>query len=421
MLDRVLATRSLLPEHDLSFLGDAPVVFHCHHFNLFLDQTIDDALGSEAGTALRFEAARDAVHHALSSISARMGLVTPAEKLELATMLFAATGHGRIEILVDGTGTGTGRGSWLHYGFAWHEKYGAMVRRRFPADAFAAGALAAAAEVAHGLPVGSVHCAETKCFATRHSQCEFTLTRTTPPPAALARPDVSVALTRGALQPSFTGLQEERIATIAKGLRDFTAGVAGDQRGLVEAFGVFITMHLTSYFNRISYDAWKHVQAKAPSALSSFEALLRESGHVCVFNTFGGIMLSPEWEGMVGPLTGDHHETIENCLAIGRALGFGHWTLQAFEPGKKLVIRTPSTYESSYWCAREQPATQGMCFFLQGAALATMQLAERVPWTARPQLTQAFYNDLFRTGVPWTVRETSCISRGDAYCEVVVE
>ena len=70
---------------------------------------------------------------------------------------------------------------------------------------------------------------------------------------------------------------------------------------------------------------------------------------------------------------------------------------------------------------REKPASQGMCFFLQGAALAIMQLQQRVAWTQSPKLTQDFYNDLFRKGVPWRVRETSCISKGDASCEVVVE
>lgn len=417
MLDRILATRSLFPEHDLAFLGDAPTVYHCHHFNLFLDQTIDDALGAEAGTRLRTVAARDASHHLLSALVKQLDLVTPAERLEMAAILFAAMGHGKLELLTGANG-GTGRGSWLHYGFAWHEKYGATVRRRFPADAMAAGFTAAATEVAYGLPRESMDCTEHQCLAMRAPHCEFSLK---PGVSEPPQTDVGVEQARATLQASFDGLHEERIATIAKGLRDFAGGVAGDERGLVEAFGVFVTLHLASYYNRVSYDAWNHVRERAPSSLPVFEALLRESGHVCVFNTFGGILLSPEWEGMVGPLTGDATEIVTGCAAIGRALGFGHWALQELDPGKRLVLRTPSTYESTYWQVREARATQGMCFFLQGAALAIMQLAERVPWTSQPHLTQDFYNDLFRKGVPWEVRETSCISRGDSACEVIVE
>ncbi len=417
MLDRILATRSLLPEHDLAFLADAPVIYHCHHFNLFLDQTIDDALGQEQGAALRTRAARDAAYHLLGSLIKRLDLVTPTERLEVASALFAAMGHGRLEILTQPTG-GEGRGSWLHYGYAWHEKYGAAVRRRNPADAMAAGWLAAATEVAYNLPRESMGCTETQCIAMRAPRCEFTLK---PGTAEAPEADVGVAATRAILKPSFSGLHEERIAAIAKGLRDFAGGVAGDERGLVEAFGVFVTLHLATYYNRISYDAWNHVAKHAPASLPVIEALLRESGHVCVFNTFGGILLSPEWEGMVGPIQGDATEIVTGCAAIGRALGFGHWTLEELVPGKRLVMKTPSTYESSYWLTREGPAKQGMCFFLQGAALAVMQLAERVPWTEKPHLTQDFYNELFRKGVPWTVRETKCISRGDAACEVVVE
>lgn len=417
MLDRILATRSLLPEHDLAFLADAPTIFHCHHFNLFLDQTIDDALGPEQGAALRFRAARDAAHHLLSGLIRRLDLVTPTERLEVAAALFAAMGHGKLEILSNPQG-GEGRGSWLHYGFAWHEKYGAAVRRRFPADAMAAGWMAAATEVAYGLQRESMECTEKACIAMRAPRCEFVLKPGKPEAPEI---DVSPAQVRAAIKPSFTGHHEERIAAIAKGLRDFAGGVAGDERGLVEAFGVFVTLHLATYYNRISYDAWNHVREHSPASLPVIEELLRESGHVCVFNTFGGILLSPEWEGMVGPIVGDPTEIVTGCAAIGRALGFGHWTLQELVPGQRLVLRTPSTYESAYWVTREGPAKQGMCFFLQGAALATMQLAERVPWKDKPVLTQDFYNELFRKGVPWSVRETSCISRGDAMCEVVVE
>ena len=70
--------------------------------------------------------------------------------------------------------------------------------------------------------------------------------------------------------------------------------------------------------------------------------------------------------------------------------------------------------------SREGRATEPMCFVLQGAALAIMQLIERVPWAERPTLNQEFYNQLFRNGLPWQAEETQCVSRGDPMCEVVV-
>ena len=47
--------------------------------------------------------------------------------------------------------------------------------------------------------------------------------------------------------------------------------------------------------------------------------------------TFGGIINSPEWEGLVGRPGGDPEEIVNGCLSIGRALGFGHWTIESFE------------------------------------------------------------------------------------------
>ena len=409
--------RTYLPEHDLMLIAGVPAVYHCHHFNLFLDQTIDDALGPKAGVELRFAAARDASHDLLAALTAREGASTPVERLELAAKTFAAMGHGRLAFAAD-AGGGAAHGDFLHYGFSWREKYGHTVRRRTPADAFAAGFAAAAVEVAYDLPRESMGAVERECVAMRAPRCEIALVPGAP---AAARAPVREAELRRFVRPSFSGEREEAIAGVAAGLRDFTAGVAGDERGLVQAFGVFVTMHLAGYYNRVSFDALHLVEQRAPRSVGVFEELLRESGHVCVFNTFGGILLSPEWESLVGPLTGDPLGVVEGCLAIGRALGFGHWTLGAFEPGRRLVIRTPSSYESAYYLARHGESTRASEYFFQGAALAIAQLAHRVDWKGRPRLTQEYYDRLFHDDQEeWKPEQTRCIACGHEVSEVVV-
>jgi hypothetical protein len=415
-MEKVAAQRSLLEGHDLSFFADVPVVYHCHHFNLFLDQTVEDALGGKVSAAVRTEAAREASYELLSGLTRAVGADTPAERLELARTVFAAMGHGRLEVLAGKEG-GRARGEYLHYGYSWQQKYGSVVTRRRPADMFAAGFAAAALEVAFDLPRETVASEETTCIAMRSPTCEFDLT---PGEQASPRTRVDRTACGAVVKPTFTGQEEDRISTIASGLRDFTAGVAGDERGLVQAFGVFVTLHLAGYYNRISYDTIKRVAEVAPKSEPVLAALLRESGHVCVFNTFGGIILSPEWEGMVGPVQGDVEEIVSACCAIGRALGFGHWTIGELVPNERLVLRTPSTYESGYCVTRNGVSGASRCYFLQGAALAMMQLAHRVSWRESPELTQEFYNDLFRRGVPWKVEETRCVCRGDEMCEAVV-
>jgi hypothetical protein len=398
-------------------LAGTPAVYHCHHFNLFLDQTIDDALGSTEGPALRFTAARHASHDLLASLVEREGAATPVERLELAAKTFAAMGHGRLAIVADASG-GTAHGDFLHYGFSWREKYGQLVKRRLPADAFAAGFAAAAIEVAFDLPRESMGGVEQACVALRAPRCEFAFA---PGIAATPPPHVGDAECRANVRPTFGGQREEAILAIASGLRDFTAGVAGDARGLVQAFGVFVTMHLAGYYNRISYDTLHLLEKRAPRSVGVFEDLLRESGQVCVFNTFGGILLSPEWEGLVGPLTGDPAQVVEGCVAIARALGFGHWTIAEFEADKRLVLRTPSSYESAYYLARHGNSTRASEYFFQGATTAIALLAHRVDWKSRPKLTQEYYNALFRAGTPqWKAEQTACIACDDARSEVVV-
>lgn len=414
-MERVNGLRSLLPSQDLTFLAGVPYVYHCHHYNLFHDQTIDDALGEELGTKVRTRAAHNAARELLQAIAERLGAETPIERVQLAQNLFAWMGHGTLKLDVEATG-GRAEGSYLHYGYSWTEKYGARVRRVHPADAFAAGFAAAATELAWNLPAGSITAVEEKCLVLRDSGCSFQLRPSTPFEAPRR---VDQAAVEPHVAPSFGGLEEETISAIADGLRGFLSGVRGDQRGLVQAFSVFVTAHLSNYYSETIYEAVHQLEKSQPGSVSVAESLFREAGQVCVFNTFGNILLSPEWEGMVGAPTGDPMNTLTGCCAIARGLGFGHWTLHAFSP-KELVLRASCNYEAPFYLSRYGKSDKARCYIFQGAALAMMVLAMKVKWTEQPKLTQDFYISLFRGKIPWKVRQTQCQTRGDAIAEVTV-
>ena len=406
------------PRLSMDFLGEAPVVYHCHHFNLYLDQTIDDALGPDEGLALRTRAARGAAYQLLSSVYARLGALSTSEKLEIAHELFQAMGQGRLELLGDKHG-GIAHGEYLHYGFVWREKYGTTVRRTHPADAVAAGYAAGALAAIYDLPANAFDVTETRCYAQRAERCRFTLE-----PAESPGPLLGVAGRGPIIETTSTGLpggrREERILTIEAGLRELLAGVRPDERGLVQAFGVFVTRHMANYYNRLAFDALSHVKARAPRVQPMLEGLLRESGHVCVFHTFGGILNSPEWEGLVGRPSSDTCDVIDGSVAIARALGFGRWTIEECDPGKRFSMRAPATYESAYYRALSQPSTHPVSYFMQGAAMAIMQLANAVDWSGEVRLDHDFYLSLFKKGVPWKVEQTRCTAMGDPFDEVVV-
>lgn len=408
--------RGFFSEQSLTFLGGVPYVYHCHHYNLFHDQTIDDAMGDVEGVKLRTKAASNATREALLALTRAAGAVTPVERLQLASALFSWMGHGNISLEVSDQG-GIARSAAPHYGYSWKQKYGAKVKRSEPADAFAAGFAAAATEVAFELLPGSIASVETACVATRDAECIFALTRV--PPTG-TRPQVLEAQVRASVGTPEAGLDEARIAAIGAGLVEFMKGVRGDDRGLVQAFNVFVAAHFASYYNETVYEAVHRMEETNPSSSPIVESLMRESGQVCVFNTFGNILLSPEWEGLVGRLSGDPTDTISFGCAISRGLGFGHWLVKEYEPRKRFVLRATSSYEPPYYLQRYGLSDRPRGYFLQGSALAMMVLAERVDFAARPELTNDVYLNLFRGRVPYRVEQTLCQTRGDACSELVV-
>lgn len=399
----------------LDFLAGHPLVYHCHHFNLFLDQTVDDFYGAERGIEIRTQAAREAGKHLLDALFLQRGVRVPPERIELAQKLFRDFGHGRLFVYGDET-RGEAEGEFLHYGFVWKQKYGQFVKRTTPADAFAAGFAAAALQTAYGV---ESHFAvrESECVALSAPRCRFELRAD--PELRSTSVQVDLEVVESTQKPLFGGLEEERIVAIEEGLRAFLAGVAGDERGLVEAFGVFVTRHTTNYYNGISYRMLADLERETPFLKKAAEALLRESGHVCVFNTFGGILYSPEWEASFGRIEGDPLEIVSACMAIARALGFGHWTIADLSE-KLLVIRAPTEYESPFCFVNDWAPKEGNSYFLQGAALAIMRLWEAIDWRERPPLDQKLYTKLFKSEHPWRVEQTKSLAAGDPYSEVVV-
>lgn len=409
--------RSLLAPHDLTFLGGAPYVYHCHHYNLFHDQTVEDILGEELGDAVRTRAAASAFHDLLTALAAHTGMTTPAERVQLGQALVAAMGHGKLSIDAREDG-GHAQGSHLHYGYTWGEKYGSRVRRYAPIDSVAGGFAAAINEVAFGLPKGGIRAVEVTCVAKRDPACLFRLERTDASP----QPVVSESeFARILGERSEGGLHEERIARIAATLQQFMRGVAGDDRGLVEAFGVFVTMHLSNYYNETAYESIRTTEANNPALLTAAEGLFREAGHMCVFNTFSNILLSPEWEGVAGPLEDDPLGIVLGCLSIARGLGFGRWSLDEYEPGKRLVLSSTSNYEAPFWLARYGQSDRPRSYVFLGAALAIMVVASRMRLWDHPVLDGEAYARLFKgAGLGFDATLTECQTMGAARTVAVV-
>ncbi len=401
----------------LYFVGNVPVTLHCHHFNLFLEQTVEDALGFES-----FKARRDAAHlssyRLLEQIFKIKNVEGARDRLKLASEVFSQLGQGNIDIrTAEKTGLVSGEG--LHYSTAWINKYGSSCRRDVPIDSYTAGYIAAALELAHGKPYGSIDVTEEKCTVTKSEYCLF---KTIEMPDNSAKPyfPLNDADYREAEVIGKVG--ESEIQSIASKLIEFVSQLQPDARGLYWGFGVYITYSPAEYYNKISYDTLLHLEEKLPHVAPLFESLLRESGHVCGFNTFGGILKSPEWEGLFGRPTGNLKEMFISSCGIARALGFGNWSIEEVSEDKVVVTSTVS-YESNYYRSHYPPARKGRCFLFQGVMEATMRLATFVDWKNPPIFDHRFYLSLFKGNKQncCHVRETHCISKGDPFCRLELE
>lgn len=416
MTFEINSARLQVAEHEMDFLAGSPVVAHCHHFNLFWDQTMDDALGEEAGRHVRTVAAHKSSYRFLLSLVDEVGATTPVERLRLAGEVFRAMGQGKLHLAVGRNG-GLVRGEQLHYGFGWREKYGGTLTRSAPADAFAVGFSAAATEVAYDLAPGALEGGEERCIVDGSVGCSVRVSPRESDPLLPLGVDPQSA--RDALPPSFDGLHEERIGPIVAGLRDFLAGVEGDDRGVIEAFGVLLTVHLADYYNHAANDVLEIIAREKPQGIEAFRGLLLEAGQSCAFHTFGGVLASPEWEGMVGVPSGDPLDVVLGCIALARAFGFGRWAIEEFVPGERLVMTSPGTYESLFSRLISADAAHGPGGIFVGAGVGIMQLANAVTWGPRTSIDGSLYLELARTN-PWRVEQDSSFAGGDALDRVVV-
>lgn len=406
----------------LRYLADIPVVYHCHHFNLWWDQTVDDILGESLGAQVRTRAARDAFHHLLRAVGERLGVTTPAARLALAEALFAWMGQGRLDLSeLEGAGAeATARGSHLHYATSWRWKYTPQARRFFPADAVAAGCAAAARAWIRDQPAGEVRAQEIRCLARDGEPCEFDLG---PDPVPVAEiPATTLAVQESHAGPCREGLLEGRIQALSEGLEAVLATVEADAQGLIQAFNVFVSLHLPAYYNRTGFEAVHLTEARAPFKAAAAEDLLREAGRVCAFNTFGSILLDAVFEGLLGaPLDNDPANIVAYSCAIARALGFGHWEIAEFVPGRLLRLRVPTDYESAFYLQHYGPSDKPRNYFLQGGAQAMVLLAHEIDWASRPELTNSMYLRMFKQpGLRWKVEQTRCRTLGDEASELQV-
>jgi predicted hydrocarbon binding protein len=157
------------PEFDASrnllTLGGSQLVFHCHHYNLHLQRTVDEALGADAGRALQRSAAGESARRMLSALFASQ---PREERLASASALFSQLGFGLSDITALSESGGRVVLVTSHYAVGWRSKWGDPPRA---VCHFATGYWAGALSAATGLEPERIVADEVQCAAAGAESC----------------------------------------------------------------------------------------------------------------------------------------------------------------------------------------------------------------------------------------------------------
>lgn len=216
-----------------------------------------------------------------------------------------------------------------------------------------------------------------------------------------------------------TAVDEAAIIEAVSGLPLF--GKSGlEDTGLIDAFGVVLTNHFADYYNHISYESY-YGMLNAGMPLAQTQDVFVQGGHICAFNTFGGIMSSPEWDAVVRPMCRNDEDWIHGMIAIVNALGWGIWRVEKIVPGRELIIRSYNSYEGVGY-RRMYPIADDpqLSFLVMGGVQGLAHLFWKIDIKERPKLNQEFYTTVFNSPEnKFSVKQTHAIAAGHEYDRVV--
>ncbi len=391
-------TREMSHRHGHTLIGGLGRVFHCNHYNAYLQMAVmlSDGVGNCQPRALL----RDAVIPLIHRLK-RAGY-TRADLLEE----FAFCGFGKLRPLF--------KGEWAtttsHYGQA-----ALMHGRKECSCFFSAGYVA-------GMTDEDI--VETQC-KQRGAPVDWLKPRA---PLGPVQDYLERSFETAPAPPRFgfpgcalfdTSVNEAAIVQAVSGLPLY--GKSGPQEtGLIDAFGVVLTNHFADYYNYVSYRTYFDMIAAGMPKDDTRDVFV-QGGHICAFNTFGGIMSSPEWYQLIVPQCRNDSDWIHGMVAVINALGWGVWRVEKIEPGESLTIRMYNSYEGvGFRRVFPRNDERQLSFLNIGAVEGLAHLLWKIDIKERPTLSHEFYTEVFnnRRGA-FKAEQTHAIAAGDAFDRVV--
>lgn len=386
------------------------VVFHCNHYNRTLQQAIEEADYLDYDKIL-VKSSAEIVFEQLSEYFNSNSDLSISEKLEIASSLFKMSGFGLLDFSFSNKGGGKIISKISHYGNSLKLNFG---KRSIAGEYFDKGFIIGTFSAINGKLSGKyfvddLNIKQEKSISLGDEYCEYHV--------SIENTIIEKELPNFTLIPnrkSITNIDEDLIVGAVSNLP-----LVGNEEGLIPAFGVYLTRMYADYYNKISF-RFEEEMKRVTGTYELPKELLIEAGHICAFNTFGGIMVSDEWESLIKPMTETREDWIHGIISVINCLGWGVWRVEEIIPNEKLVIRIHQDYESLGYLKWFGKSNRPISYLALGGCKGLMGLLYHGDVTQKPKLTKEYYSELFYSGSPFTSEQTKCLAMGDDYSEIVV-
>ncbi len=349
-----------------------PMIFHCHHYNTYLQAVIEDTSSYLNVYPILSDSAQE-IAYTQFSVFFKKGdnkELSIEDKKYICQDYFRFCGFGIIDLTNLTKEGGDVVSPSEHYGVGWKNKFGLREKNKKGVAFFAAGYIAGAAEAIFDLPLGTLFTEQKNCISQGDKESSFQVSlrnNTENQTDLISSPQEGKYQTYQLKQPSNTTIDYDGIRQALTNMN-----LEGDSKtGLIEAFGVLLTRMYANYYCLISYKLLRLFEDEMGNdGLPLAAQLLTEAGHICAYNTFGGVMQSAEWNAMIKPMIKNKEDWAHGITAVVNAFGWGFWEIEELEPNQKLKMKVVSGYESNNYLAHFDSDTELPISFLASGGIA---------------------------------------------------
>lgn len=392
------------------WVGSEPMIFHCHHYNLFLQNSIKDAGEFFDADTLLAQSAEFVVYNQFVELFGKRNEKNASTETLLDS--FSLFGFGKLNIDTINADGGKISSKNEHYSVGYISKYPVPSPDTEGVSYFAKGFIAALFAYLNQQPIFSYQVKQTKCLSKGNESIEFEATRLSTP----AQPICNYYAGKGMLGQEYHYHNHKDSPVDYLGIREALTQMVlagSSETGLIDAFGVLLTRHYANYYCNISLGLLQNMYKELGNqGIELVQDLLIEAGHICAFNTMGGIMTSMEWEALIKPTLKSREDWIHGIIACINALGWGTYIIRELIPYKSLTVEIFNDYEGNHCLVRKHDFNTPISYLATGVVAGIMNLLYNADITQKPVLNEVFYNQAFKSGKRFIGRQTACRTMG---------